>query len=412
MLERFKKIYTRYPKNFWTLIFAMFVDRIGGSLIFPFLSLYITGKFNVGMTQVGTLFAIHSISAFFGNMVGGALTDKLGRRTMLMVGLVVSAGISLTMGFVQDWKVFFIVMFLTGFVSNIGGPAVQAMLADILPESQRAEGFGIYRVAFNLSATIGPAIGGVLAGISYLLLFIIDCVISVLTATFVYFTLPETKPEEEKGQEKTVFQTVAGYGEVFRDKVFLAFLILATFTALVYMQMNTTLSVYLRDNHAISAQYYGYILSLNAGMVVLFQFWVTRRVKSIHPLVTMAIGSLFYAVGFSMYGYLNAYWMFLVAMAIITVGEMIIAPVAQTLIADIAPVHMRGRYMAAFQISWGLASSLGPLGAGLIMDNYNPNWVWYAGGIICLIVAAGYITLRGQIGQRFERIQERDAMEV
>ena len=95
MLKKIRSTVDEYPRNFWVLIGALFIDRVGGALIFPFLSLYITSKFNVGMTEVGAIFAVHSISSFVGNMVGGALTDKFGRRLMLIVGLIFSAGVSL-----------------------------------------------------------------------------------------------------------------------------------------------------------------------------------------------------------------------------------------------------------------------------------------------------------------------------
>jgi MFS family permease len=85
------------------------------------------------MTEVGVLFAVHSISSFVGNMVGGSLADKFGRRSMLIIGLIFCAGGSLGMGFIEDWELFYLLAFFTGFVSNFGGPAVQAMLADILP---------------------------------------------------------------------------------------------------------------------------------------------------------------------------------------------------------------------------------------------------------------------------------------
>jgi MFS family permease len=160
MQVKFHTIKNKYPRHFWVLIGALFIDRVGGALIFPFLALYITSKFNVGMTQVGGIFAIHSISSFFGNMVGGALADKFGRRSILIIGLVFSALISLGMGFIEDWDLFYALAFLTGFVSNFGGPAVQAMLADILPADQRPDGFGVLRVSMNLAATIGPPSAG------------------------------------------------------------------------------------------------------------------------------------------------------------------------------------------------------------------------------------------------------------
>ena len=125
-------------------------------------------------------------------------------------------------------------------------------------------------------------------------------------------------------------------------------------------------------------------------MVVVMQFWVTRKVKPFAPMLIMVCGNLLYAVGFAMYGFVSQYWLFLVAMVIITLGEMVIAPVAQTLVANLAPTDMRGRYMAFFGISWGAASAIGPLAAGIVIDNFNPNWVWYAGGLICTFAASGY----------------------
>jgi MFS family permease len=409
MFTRLKAAYQDYPKNFWILVGALFIDRVGGALIYPFLALYITGKFNVGMTEVGIIFAIHSGGAFFGNMAGGAFADKFGRKTMLVIGLVFSASITILMGLINEWELFYGLAFVTGLLSEFGGPAVQAMIADILPLEKRTDGFGILRVVINLSVTIGPAIGGVLAGINYLLLFITDSVISIITAIIVILALPETKPALKEGQvEETVVQSFGGYGRVLKDRVFLAFIFLSTFTMIVYMQMNSTLSVFMRDVHNIPAQYFGYLLSVNAAMVVLFQFFVTRRVKRFHPLLVMMVGNLFYAVGFGLFGFTAFYWQFILAMVILTIGEMINAPVMQTLVASIAPDHMRGRYMAVFHTGWGIAAAIGPLAAGVILDNYDPNWIWYAGGIICSVVALGYIVLKGRVGHRFVSLSERD----
>jgi MFS family permease len=413
MFKHLKAAYQDYPKNFWILVGALFIDRVGGALIYPFLALYITAKFNVGMTEVGIIFAIHSGGAFFGNMAGGAFADKFGRKTMLIIGLVFSAAITILMGLINEWEVFYGLAFVTGLLSEFGGPAVQAMIADILPIEKRTDGFGILRVVINLSVTIGPAIGGVLAGINYLLLFITDSVISIITAIIVLLALPETKPVLKAGQvEETVIQSFGGYGRVLKDRVFLAFIFLSTFTAIVYMQMNSTLSVFLRDVHRIPAQYFGYLLSVNAAMVVLFQFFVTRRVKRFHPMLVMMVGNLFYAVGFGLFGFTVFYWQFIVAMAILTVGEMVNAPVMQTLVASIAPDHMRGRYMAVFHTGWGVAAAIGPLAAGVVLDNYNPNLIWYAGGVICFIVALGYFVLKKRVGQRFIPITQEETRNV
>ncbi len=402
MFSSLKKTYQEFPPKFWVLIGVYFIDRVGGSLIFPFLSLYITGKFGVGMTEVGVMLAIHSVSAFIGNMLGGALTDRFGRKSMLILGLISSASISLLMGLVQDWKVFYLLVSLTGFLSHIGDPAASAMMADILPAEKRTDGYGILRVAVNLAVTIGPAIGGLLAGVSYLLLFVMDCVISYIAAFIVFLSLPETKPEVAEGEiEASTLQVIKGYGVVFKDRLLLVIITLTMFTAIVYLQINSSLSVYLRDLHGISPQQFGYILSLNAIMVVVMQFSITKQVKKFQPLWMMALGNVLYASGFAMYGFVSGYSSFLLAMVIITLGEMVIAPVIQTVIANISPQDMRGRYMAAFQLGRNAASAIGPLIAGVILDNYDPRWLWYGGGIICCLVAVGYLGLWKRAGEQF-----------
>lgn len=407
MFTKTKQFYQEFPPTFWTLVTTTFIDRLGGALIFPFFSLYITQKFNVGMTEVGLLFMIFSISGFAGSFLGGAMTDKFGRRAMLIFSLVISSLSNLAMGLVNDLNLFYTFAAVVGILGEAGGPAQQAMVADLLPEHKRSEGFGIIRVSFNLAATIGPAIGGLVASRSFLLLFIIDAIMSLLTAIIVFLVMPETKPQlSEEKSKQSLLQTLGGYSIVFRDSLFMAYLVVSILMTIVYLQMNSTLSVFLRDQHGVSTQYFGYILSMNAAMVVLFQFWVTRRLLKRPPFIMMTLGCALYAIGFAMYGFVSTYPFFFLAMAIITIGEMIVAPVGQALVAQFAPEDMRGRYNAVFGMSWSIPWAFGALLAGIVMDNYNPNWVWYGAGIIGSIATVGFIWLHGLAGGRFTSMEK------
>lgn len=397
-LNRMQAVYNEYPRQFWVLIFGTFIDRLGGALLFPFFTLYITAKFGVGMTQVGVIFAIFSLSSVVGSMFGGALTDRLGRKGMLLFGLVASALSSLWMGVIDSLQIFYLSAVVVGLLTNVGGPAQQAMVADLLPEEQQAEGFGILRVVANLAVVIGPMIGGLMAAQSFLLLFVTDAVSSLITAVIVFFVLQESRPEAEaEGESQSMAQTFAGYADVLRDFAFVWFLLASVLMVLVYMQMNSTLAVYLRDEHGVTVQGFGYILSLNAAMVVLFQFPISRRLNQYRPLVVMTAGTLLYAIGFGLYGFVSTYVLFLVAMVIITVGEMFVSPVGQAIVARLAPSNMRGRYMAVYGFSWVIPSAVGPLLAGLVMDNANPDWVWYAAGIIGIVAAAAFYLLQRAI---------------
>jgi MFS family permease len=394
LLSKLKATYNEFPRAFWIYSVIVFIDRLGGSLLFPFYALYLTQKFGINMAQVGGLFALFSISGFIGSAIGGALTDRMGRKSMLIFSLVMSSLSALVMGLVNNLQLFMVISVFVGILGSIGGPAHEAIVADVLPAEKRPQGYGMIRVIFNLAVVIGPAIGGFLATRSYLALFITDAVISVISAMIVYVYMPETKSAPHPDAEhETLLQTFAGYGKVFRDTVFLAFLLVTFLQVVVYINMNTTLGVYLRDSHGMTEAFYGWLLSLNAAMVVVMQFWITRRLEKQKPMIMMAFGTALYAIGFAMYGFVTGMTMFVLAMVIITVGEMVVSPFGQTLVASFAPEEMRGRYMAVSGLTWGLAFAVGPLLAGLVLDNFNPNLLWMACGVIGTVSTLGYLLL-------------------
>jgi MFS family permease len=413
MFKRLRKIYHDFPPKFWVVVGASFIDRIGGTLLFPFFSLYITQKFNVGMTQAGVVLGIFSAFGLVGSMLGGALTDRFGRKNLILFGLIFSALSTLTLGFVNELAVLYPLAVVIGLLSNIAGPAHQAMVADLLPEKKRQEGFGILRVVANMSWIIGPTIGGFIANRSYLLLFVLDAVISCIVAAIFFFYIPETKPETSEEPE-SMLRTFAGYGVVLRDLTYVAFLTASMLMGIVYQQMYNSLSVYLRDNHGISPQGYGFLLTTSAITVILFQFRTTRVIKKYPAFLMMALGTFFYMIGFGMFGFVVMYWLFALAIIIITIGEMIIMPTASALAANFAPEDMRGRYMAVFGVSWALPATVGPSAAGLILDNFNPNLLWYIGAGLCAVSVISFYLLHRRLGKhkRFQITQEEDPLPV
>ena len=394
MIDRLSSIYREYPRAFWIYNIVVFIDRFGGFMLYPFFALYLTKKFDIGMSTVGVLFAVFATSGFVGSALGGALTDRMGRKGVIIFSLVLSALSALGMGFAPTLEIFIGISVIVGTLSSIGGPAHEAVVADLLPANKRAEGYGIIRVVFNMAVIIAPAVAGLLIARSYLLLFIIDSVISLIAAAVVIFALPETKPQAHPdAKPESMSQTFGGYGKVFRDVPFVAFVCVSVMMTLVYMNVNTTLGVFLRDNHGIPEIGYGYLLSMNAVMVVALQFWIARKLEKYKPMLMMALGSAFYAVGFAMYGFTSTYLLFAAAMVVITVGEMIISPIQQSLVASFAPEDMRGRYMAISGLSWGIAFAAGPYLAGWVMDNLDPNLLWIACGFLGAMAMIGFIVL-------------------
>lgn len=401
MLSRFRKVYYDFPRNFWIVVLVSFIDRVGGTLLFPFFALYITQKFSVGMTQAGIVLGLFSISGLAGSMIGGALTDRFGRRKLMIFGLVFSALSTLTLGLVKEFSLLIPLAVFIGLLSDVAGPAHSAMIADILPEGKRQEGFGILRVAGNLAWIIGPSIGGFVANRSFFALFVIDSVISAFVAFLFYRLIPETKPETHANKaHESIMTTFKGYGLVVKDFAYMAFMLAGVLVGLIYGQMYNSLSVYLRDNHGIDPQGYGFLMTTSAITVVLFQFSITRIIKTKPPFLMMGLGTLFYLVGFGMFGVVNRYIFFVLALIVITFGEMLIMPVTQAVASNFAPVELRGRYMAIFGVSWALPATIGPGAAGYILDNYNPNLLWYIGAGLCAVAAFFYYVLHLRLGSQ------------
>jgi MFS family permease len=411
MFSKFKATYSKFSRNFWLLMFASFVDMLGGSLIFPFFSLYLTQKFNVGMTQVGTMFLVWALtSGLIGNTLGGAMADKFGRKTNMIFGLIASATSALLMVVIKNILLFYIAIAIVGIFEDIAGPARQAMIADLVPDDLRGDAYGIFRIVFNLSVTIGPAIGGYMASRSFEALFFADVVISLLVAVFVFFFLPETRPQvanPEEHHEETFKQAMQGYGQVLKDKVYMAFILVSILSVLMYFNMNSSLSVYLVNHRGFTSEQFGYLLSLNAIMVVVLQMAFTRFTAKWKPMLAIAIGNVLYVIGFSMYGYINSYSTCLLAMVIITIGEMITAPKEQAIVADFAPEHMRGRYMAIRSFAWIIPVAIAPLGAGLIMDNLDPRILWYVAGFIGTLSVIGFAILHFKAGEIIDERQRK-----
>lgn len=393
-LNKLKQIFKDYPSAFWTYNIVVFIDRLGGFMLYPFFALYLTKKFEIGMSTVGILFAVFSISGMVGSALGGALADRMGRKWVIVASLLLSSLSALGMGFAPTLAVFVAVSVIVGTLSSIGGPAHEAVVADLLPPDKRAEGYGIIRMVFNIAVIIAPPIAGLLVSKSYLTLFIVDAVISLIAAAIVMLFLPETKPEAHAAEKpESMRQTFAGYARVLKDKSFVLFIGVTVLMTLVYMNMNTTLGVFLRDHRGLREVAYGSLLSINAILVVALQFWITHKLEKYKPLLMMAAGTFLYAIGFAMYGFVTGYALFVTAMVIITIGEMVVAPFGQSIVASFAPEDMRGRYMAVSGLTWSIAFTVGPFFAGLLLDGPNPNMLWFISGFIGLLATLGFIWL-------------------
>jgi MFS family permease len=414
VLERIQTNYQEYPSSFWVLMTGTFIDRLGTNLIIPFLAIYVLQRFDAKITQIGLIYTIFAISSGVGNFLAGALADRFGRRFTLILGLVCAATARMALGIANDFTGLYVAAGFAGLFGAIGWPAQLAMTADLLGPEKRANGFGIQRVVINSTFALGPLAGGFIGPrIGYLPLFILDALTSYFVALIVFSRLPETRPRNRADTpDETFAQTLAGYGRVLQNRTFLAFILISILTVSAFMQMSTTLSVYLVRFQQMPESFFGALVMLNALMVVFLQIPITRWVSKVPLLGVMIAGNAFYLVGFGSYGLSPSVTLFMIAMVLITLGEMLVIPTSQALTALLAPPDMRARYVATERFNWIIAQALGPLAAAAIMDRFDPRWVWYGCSIICTVSMVGFYGLHLHARERLNEMQSIDTTRI
>lgn len=406
-----------FGTQFWILVVGTLINSTGSALVFPFIALYIGRRFQVTEAEVGLVFTFYAVVSLLGGAAGGALTDRFGRKVVMIIGLGAAIAFSLLMAFAGNLVVILMAVLVIGLLMPVFGPASQAMVADMLPEERRPRGYGLIRVSANLGVVIGPMLGGLLADQEngFLWLFMGDALTSAIFALLIAFTIRETKPETVRDERDAPARTrrdslrlFEGYGQVIRDTPFLLFALAYLALTIVYSQMNTNLVLYLDKEFSIASAAYGGLISLNALMVVLFQFPITAYIERFNPLCVIALGALCYGVGFGMFGFVGEMWWFALGMAVLTVGEMVIIPVAQAVVAQMAPEDMRGRYMGFYGLVWGLSFAIGPLAGGIILasgEGIYRRWLWYVSLGIGVLGALGFLALDRYLRRRKRRPQ-------
>ncbi len=411
ILSKIQNVRAEYPRAFWVLMTGTFIDRFGTNLIIPFLAIYVVQRFHAQFTEVGIIFTIMAITSAAGNLLAGALADRFGRRFTLVLGLVCAATARMGLGFAGDVSTLYIAAAFAGLFGAIGWPAQLAMTADLLGQEKRANGFGIQRVVINSTFALGPLMGAFAAPlIGYTWLFVLDALTSYFVAFVVFRHLPETISKKPVGTSSENFaQTMAGYKRVLQDGTFTIFILISILTVTAFLQMSTTLGLFLVNVHHLSTSFFGTLVMLNALMVVFLQIPISRWASKRPLLLVMCGGAAFYLIGFGSYGIFTTVPLFVLGMVLITCGEMLAIPTSQALTALLAPEDMRARYVATERFNWIIAQSLGPLAAAAIMDRFDPRWVWYGCSIVCAIAIIGYYGLYRYAGKRLNTKQGLDA---
>ena len=372
------------PRPVWLLFLGTFLNKFG-TFVIPFLALYLTRQ---GYSTTEAALAIGSYGAghFIASGLGGYLADRIGRRKTIALSMFSGALAMVLLYQARSLPWIVLLTGLTGLTGEFYRPASSALLADLVPAGQRVTAYAAYRLAFNAGWAFGPATAGFLAEHSFFWLFIGDAFSSVLFGIVAWVALPHgVRATGKESAWSDALKSVAG------NRQFHQVLLASLAVGVIFFQMSSTFGLHV-TRFGLSSAAYGGLLSLNGVLVVCFELALTTFTQGLPARPTMAIGYLLAGTGFAFNAFARTTPAFALAIIIFTLGEMIAMPVSAAYIADLSPVHMRGRYLGLFGFAWALALVFGPA-FGMMLYARNPVLLWLCcGGLGWL--AAGIMLLK------------------
>jgi len=397
--KRFKSLTEGLPPTYWLLWTGTLINRLGGFVI-PFLTLYLTSQREIPVSQAALMVSFFGAGSFIAQLTGGELTDRLGRRPVMLTSFLVTPAAMVALGFSRAIPLIAFLTFAVGFFTDLYRPAVGAAIADLVPSESRTRAYGYNYWAINLGAAVAPVIAGLLANYNYLALFIGDALTTFAFGLIVYFGIRETRPVDAQDAKGSNLRE--RFTQLKREPILLLFSLLALFFGIIYMQGFVTLPVDM-GSHGLGPEQYGLAIAMNGFLIVLVSIPISNMAGHWPRFEAMAVSAILLGLGFGFTALANTFPLFVVSVGIWTLGEIAASAVAPAIIADLSPVELRGLYQGIFGSAWGLSFFIGPLLGGRIYESLGPHVLWGSCLALGVLLALGFLGMSAPAKRRMAR---------
>lgn len=389
MREWFRKTTGGLPATFWYLWAGTLINRLG-AFILVLLAIYLTLERGFSDAQAGLVMGLWGAGGAVGTMTGGVLADRWGRRPTLLTAHLGAAAAMVGLGFARDYWLILTVAFVLGAFAEAARPAFGAMMVDVVPDRDRLRAFSLNYWAINLGFACSAILAGFAAEFDYLIVFLVDAATTVVTAGIIFFKVRETRPVAAVAPTTHPGAKGPGIRAVLGDRVYLAFVVVNLFSALVFLQHASMLPIAMSDE-GLSPSTYGWVISLNGVLIVLGQLFIPRFIEGRGRANVLALASVIIGIGFGLTAFANSLaWFYAITVLVWTLGEMLQSPSISTSIAELSPSDMRGRYQGLLSLSWSVAAFAGPVLGGLVRETAGNTALWLGVGGLALLVAVAH----------------------
>ena len=350
-----------------------FAGSVTGGMIWSFIGIWAIERLGASNFQLAAGFTASAVTGAIGGDLAGALSDRIGRKPLILFGWSMNAITPLGLLLVGDqlWVGLGFLACLSMF-GSVGHAADQALVPDILPPERHEAGYASVRVIQNFGVVLGPPLGGIfLFGENWDRLFIAAACVGFVPFLLALKFIPRRgKYTPEHAAEH------ASWWRIVRDPIFLLFFLSGMFSTLVYVAYETVLPISLVDTHGISPSTWGFLVALNPLMVTLFQLRITARVAQVPASIKLSTAILLMGLPFLALIWTGALAVVAVVIVVFVIGEMLWIPTSQAVVARIAPPESRGAYIGAFGGTWAIGWALTPTVGLLVRGAAGDATMW------------------------------------
>jgi predicted MFS family arabinose efflux permease len=374
MLRKFLiNSYSGLPKEVWYLSLITLINRTG-STVFMFLALYLSQSLKYNSTDIGMILGGYGLGAVIGNILGGTLVDLFGAFPVLLIGLFGSATVPLLFLVIKSKLLISLLVFLLATFVELVRPANAVIISFFSSPTIRAKAFALDRQAINIGCTIGPAVGGILAAISYSFLFVLDSITS-LGAILVLITIFNNVINTSKLNRSNIKHNENQNSKPKKtfEKSFILFLVIVFLSSIIFYQLYSTYPLYLTEFYKISKIQFGLLMSFCSVLVITCEMLIINYFSRMNKLTVIGLGCFLMGLAFLVLPLSSGFIYAMVTIVIFTIGEMLSMSNMSGYAANLASTNNYGKYMGLYSAVFSSGCIIAPYLGTTIFKHYGSN---------------------------------------
>jgi MFS family permease len=365
----------------WILLLVTFLGNTSLWLFLPFILIYINTSLGMSVTIGGVVLAINTLLRMGSLWFAGELSDRLGRKTLLIASLIARILIFSGLYFIQDVFSFMILYCVMGIFISLGDPARDAMIADIVSEPRRVEAYGYMRVAINAALIAGSTGGGIIASYHLPAVFAAAAILCGVSTIIGIKGLKETYSRKIPVHSLSV---------IMKDGKMLLLSFVMVIIGFMLANLHVILPIHGKLVLSFSESQIGTFLAFNGILVVVCQVPVSRMASYLGSVKGLVIGCCFFIVGLWSMLFATSYLHIICMVLMITFGELFILPLTISMVSSRARKDARGAYLGLYNLSVYAGFTLNSF-IGAYLFDLNVQFIWIISGILGIGALFGFL---------------------